>query len=100
MRPPLNGSIVGQIGMVMRVLGRLFRIVALYGAATAAACGGSGNSVTNCPSYIVVPDAGVSGFSDVGEWRTDAVCAQYCGTDYPVCQLASATSVKCQKGCQ
>jgi hypothetical protein len=85
--------------MAMRVLGRLFRIVALYGAVTAAGCGGTVNSDTNCPLYIVVPDAGLSGFSAVGEWRTDAVCAQYCATDYPVCQLASATSVKCQKGC-
>jgi hypothetical protein len=85
---------------MMRVFGSLLRLVALYGIAVAAGCGGTGNSVTNCPSYIVVPDAGVSGFSAVGEWRTDAVCTQYCGTDYPVCQFASATSVKCQKGCQ
>jgi hypothetical protein len=62
-------------------------------------CGGSGSSVTDCPSYVVVPDGGANGFSSVGEWRTDAVCAQYCQADYPVCQLATATSVKCQKGC-
>ena len=62
-------------------------------------CDGSTSSVTDCPSYIVVPDGGASGFSAVGEWRTDAVCAQYCQADYPVCQLATATSVKCQKGC-
>jgi predicted amidohydrolase len=63
-------------------------------------CDGSGTSVTDCPSYIVVPDGGATGFSSVGEWRTDAVCAQYCQADFPVCQLATATSVKCQKGCQ
>lgn len=62
-------------------------------------CGGTTSSVTDCPSYIVTPDGGASGFSSVGEWRTDAVCAQYCQSDYPVCQLATATSVKCQKGC-
>ena len=62
-------------------------------------CGGAVASVTDCPSYVVTPDGGVNGFSSVGEWRTDAVCAQYCQSDYPVCQLATATSVKCQKGC-
>ncbi len=62
-------------------------------------CGGSATSVTDCPSYIVTPDGGASGFSSVGEWRIDAVCAQYCQSEYPVCQLATATSVKCQKGC-
>jgi hypothetical protein len=68
--------------------------------ATVVGCGGSGSSVTDCPSYVVVPDGGASGFSSVGEWRTDGVCAQYCQADYPVCQLATANSVKCQKGCQ
>ena len=65
-----------------------------------ASCGGSVSSVTACPSYVVVPDGGPNGFSSVGQWRTDSVCAQYCQADYPVCQLATATSVKCQKGCQ
>jgi len=99
--PPLNGTIVGQTRgrEVTRVFERVFTIGALYGATLASGCGGTGSSVTDCPSYVVVPDAGVSGFSAVGEWRTDAVCAEYCATDYPVCQLASATSVKCQKGC-
>jgi len=81
------------------VLQGIVRFGALYGAILAAGCGGTSSSVTNCPSYVVVPDAGVSGFSAVGEARTDAVCAQYCDTAYPVCQLVSATSVKCQKGC-
>ena len=56
--------------------------------------------MTACPSYVVVPDGGATGFSSVGEWRTDAVCARYCQADYPVCQLATMTAVKCQKGCQ
>jgi len=77
---------------------RLFALWYFVGAA-GVSCGGSTSSVTDCPSYIVVSDAGASGFSAVGEWRTDAVCAQYCQADYPVCQLATATSVKCQKGC-
>ena len=64
-----------------------------------ASCGGTVSSVTDCPSYIVVPDGGATGFSSIGEWRTDTVCVQYCQADYPVCQLATATSVKCQKGC-
>ncbi|MFL5306081.1 MAG: hypothetical protein ACJ8F1_12760 [Polyangia bacterium] len=64
-----------------------------------ASCGGSAKSVTDCPSYVVTPDAGVTGFTSIGEWRTDTICAQYCQPDYPVCQLATATSVKCQKGC-
>jgi hypothetical protein len=86
-------------GKVIRVFGRLFGIVALCGATLAVGCGGTGSSVTDCPSYVVTPDAGVTGFSAIGEWRGDAVCAQYCATDFPVCQLASATTVKCQKGC-
>ena len=69
-------------------------------AAAVASCGGSGSSATDCPSYVVVPDSPASGFSSVGEWRTDAVCTQYCQADYPVCQLVTPTSVKCQKGCQ
>jgi hypothetical protein len=64
-----------------------------------ASCGGGGSSAGDCPSYVVVLDGGANGFSSVGEWRTDAVCAQYCQADYPVCQLATMTSVKCQKGC-
>jgi hypothetical protein len=81
------------------VLEKVFRIVGFCGATFAAGCESTGSRATDCPSYVVVPDAGVSGFSAVGEWRTDAVCGQYCATDYPVCQLASPTSVKCQKGC-
>lgn len=68
-------------------------------AAAVASCGGSRSSVIDCPSYVVVPDAGASGFSSVGEWRTGAVCAQYCQADFPVCQLMTPTSVKCQQGC-
>ena len=68
-------------------------------AVVASGCG-SGGSAIDCPSYLVVPDSGASGFSSIGEWRTDAVCTQYCQADYPVCQLATPTSVKCQKGCQ
>jgi len=75
-----------------------FRLVALFG--VIAGCGGSGSSAPDCPAYVVVADAGVDGFSAVGEWRIDAVCTQYCSADYPVCQLLSAASVKCQKGCQ
>lgn len=83
----------------MCMLGRHLGIVALFLTTVAVGCGGFGSSATDCPSYIVVPDAGVTGFSGVGEWRTDAVCAQFCAADYFVCQLTSATSVKCQKGC-
>lgn len=57
----------------------LIGILALAAVALATSCGGGGSSVTDCPSY--------------------AVCAQYCATEFPVCQLASATTVKCQKGC-
>lgn len=76
-------------------------IMALWGfvSMTVASCGGSGSSVTDCPSYVVVPDGGANGFSSVGEWRTDSVCTHYCQADYPVWQLATSTSVKCQKGC-
>jgi len=82
------------------MLERLVRIAALCGTAFSAGCSGGATSVTDCPSYVVLPDVGVEGFSAVGEWRTDAVCARYCATDYPVCQFASMTSVKCQQGCE
>lgn len=59
----------------------------------------SGVTDTDCPSYVVTPDGGVAGFSAVGEWRTDAVCDQYCEPDFPVCQLQTQTTVRCQKGC-
>jgi hypothetical protein len=61
------------------------------------ACGSSSEST--CPFYLVTPEAGVTGFSSVGEWRTDAVCAQYCQSDYPICQLSTQDTVRCQKGC-
>jgi hypothetical protein len=80
--------------------GRAFSFLALwcsFGAAVS--CGGTVSSPTDCPSYIVVLDGGANGFSSVGESRSDAVCAQYCQAEYPVCQLATANSVKCQKGC-
>lgn len=82
-------------------MSRRIWVMALWGSVSlgGASCGGSGSSVTDCPSYVVVPDGGTNGFSSVGEWRTDSVCAQYCQADYPVCQLATPTSVKCQKGC-
>mgnify|MGYP003576357874 CR=1 FL=1 len=48
---------------------------------------------------MVTPDAAITGFAAVGEWRTDSVCTQYCSDDFPVCQLASDTSVRCQKSC-
>ena len=54
---------------------------------------------TDCPNHVVTPDGGIAGFSAVGEWRTDAVCAQYCQPDFPACQLQTSTTVKCQKGC-
>jgi hypothetical protein len=75
--------------------GSMLAIVTL----AATACGSTGSSATDCPSYVVSPDAGVAGFSSIGEWRTDSVCARYCTSDYPVCQLVNQTTVKCQKGC-
>jgi len=77
------------------------RLVAIWVCAASlfTGCGTQTSSVTDCPSYVAVPDAGISGFSSVGEWRTDAVCAQYCDSQHPVCQLVSPTSVKCQAGC-
>jgi len=88
--------------LVPGIVGRTSRLLALCWSIAAAGvgCGGSNSGVNDCPSYVVVADAGVSGFSSVGEWRTDEVCAQYCQADYWVCQLATATSVKCQEGCQ
>jgi len=82
-------------------MSRRISAMALWGVVSmaVASCGGGGSSVTDCPSYVVVPDGGANGFSSVGEWHTDSVCARYCQADYPVCQLATPTSVKCQKGC-
>jgi hypothetical protein len=55
--------------------------------------------VDDCPSYVVVVDGGATGFSEVGESRTDEPCRQYCRDGYPVCQLLDPTRVKCQAGC-
>lgn len=65
------------------------------------ACGGGQDATRpeECPSYKVTIDGGASGFSSVGEWRTDAVCQVYCADGYPVCQLVDPTTVKCQRGC-
>ena len=64
------------------------------------------SSPDSCPSYLSRPDgglevsdAGIGGFSSVGEWRIDSVCQRYCTDDYPVCQLVNRNTVKCQKGC-
>jgi hypothetical protein len=62
------------------------------------ACESQTTSGTNCPSYDVVPDAGVTGFSSPGEWRTDSVCAEYCKSDYPVCQLVNQTTGEMPNG--
>lgn len=75
--------------------GSMLAVVAL----AATACGSTVSSATDSPSYLVSPDAGATGFSAIGEWRTDSVCARYCTSDYPVCQLVNQTSVRCQKGC-
>jgi hypothetical protein len=53
----------------------------------------------DCPRFDVTPDAAVTGFTAVGEWRTDSVCATYCPTDFPVCQLGSQSTVRCQRAC-
>jgi hypothetical protein len=65
-----------------------------------AACSAdSGTDDADCSNYLVTPDAAVTGFAAVGEWRTDAVCTQYCADDFTGCQLTTATTVKCQKIC-
>jgi hypothetical protein len=75
-----------------------------------------GHSPDSCPSYLVRLDAsalapdggaavdggldgGVVGFTFVGEYGSGPICPRYCPSDYPVCQLVSETTVKCQKGC-
>jgi len=63
------------------------------------ACGAEESEPDDCPRFDVTPDAAITGFSAVGEWRSDSVCANYCPSDFPVCQLASQTTVRCQKGC-
>jgi hypothetical protein len=63
-------------------------------------CSSSATSPSDCPSYLVAPEQAPMGFSSVGAWRSDDVCTDYCRPDYPVCQLKTPTTVKCQKGCQ
>jgi len=72
-------------------------VIALATFALGAGCIES--SATDCPSYVVHPDGGVSGFTSLGEWRSDQLCASYCRRDYLVCQQLTATSVKCQEAC-
>ena len=76
----------------------------------------AGQSPDSCPSYLVRLDAsalapdggaavddgldgGASGFTFVGEWRIDHVCARYCASDCGVCQLVNETAVKCRRSC-
>jgi hypothetical protein len=75
-------------------------IVELFAVATGVGCGSS-DAIKDgpCPAYLVTPDAGVAGFSSVGEWRSDSVCAMYCQKTYPVCELTTQTTVKCQQAC-
>ena len=83
-----------------RLFARLVTSCMILGGTSAIGCGSEVHSDDgDCPNHLVTPDAAITGFSAVGEWRTDAVCQQYCTANFPVCQLASATSVRCQKGC-
>ena len=100
----------------MKMSGRVW-VMALWRFAplALASCGGCGSSVTDCPSYIVVPDGGANGFSSVGEWRTDAVCAvagktsdaatifmRFIDPNYPLgraVNLASCRSNSCSQAC-
>ena len=79
-------------------------LAALAASLLLSACGGS--SPDSCPSYVFHPDgglvetdAGIGGFTSVGEWGAESVCKHYCPSDYPVCQLVNRNTVKCQKGC-
>jgi hypothetical protein len=68
-----------------------------------AACADDGNAVkkpSDCPFVMVVLDAGTDAFATVGEYATDSRCLPFCARQYPVCQLASPTEVKCLPGCK
>lgn len=81
---------------------KMHRVVRVFGAFPlvlwSISCGGS-SEAPRCPSYVVMPDGGVTGFTELGEWRTDEVCAKYCQSDYRVCQLQAEGEVKCQQAC-
>lgn len=62
-------------------------------------CDQSGATDTDCESYTVSPDGGVSGFTAIGEWRTGSFCLQYCEKDYTSCRQVSETAVKCRIPC-
>jgi hypothetical protein len=63
-------------------------------------CGDVHMTDTDCPEYSVTPDAGVTGFSSVGEMRSDAVCQKYCTKpNYSVCKLVSDYTVRCINPC-
>lgn len=62
-------------------------------------CGQTGATDTDCDSYTVTPDGGITGFTHVGETRTGSVCAEYCEKSHKVCQLLSGHTVKCQIPC-
>lgn len=59
----------------------------------------SGETDTDCPSHSVTLDAAATGFSEVGEWRNDDVCRQYCSDPREACTLVTSTTVKCQVPC-
>jgi hypothetical protein len=79
---------------------RIVHLIATLGVVTfLLACSSSRGSETDCPSYVVVVEGGATGFSEVGEWRSDELCGEYCKDGYPVCQLVDPSRVKCQAGC-
>ena len=72
----------------------------------AAACLGAAScwshasdSGEDCPNVVVAIDGGLDAFSGVGDWGSGAVCSRFCEPRYTQCQLLSATTLKCQKGC-
>lgn len=75
-------------------------VVGFAGSVFAAGCGdATQNTPTECPSTLVMLDAGTDAFANTGEYASDSRCAKFCDAEHPVCELVNGTTVKCMKGC-
>lgn len=85
--------------MKLRLGRRSPRLVVLFASLAAMACSQEGATDTDCTSYTVTPEGGVTGFGAVGQLLTGAACLEYCEKGYTVCQLLPDDRVKCVIPC-
>lgn len=85
--------------MKPRLAHRCRRLAVPLAALVAMACSQDGATDTDCTSYTVDVEGGVTGFGAVGDILTGAACLDYCEKAYTVCQLLSGARVRCEIPC-